>query len=330
MTIEGRSTMHERRILLAEENAEHSGEIQEYLQRLHYSVEIHSNGLQALQRLQEPNTPCMALLSSSLPQMTGLEVGLEIRRRSRRRQLWLMLMSGNPNPEEVIMATNAGIDEFLAKPVDFQDLRMRIRTGERVQNLYAELSDSTMAMEFHCTHDPLTGTWRREAILDLIFKETDRVQRTQTPVSILLLDVDGFSDLTLKHNSNVTDTLLKLLSNRLRRQLRSYDALGRYADDEFIVMLPGCTAKEAAAKAERIRLAIANRPFMVEGNEISLTVCTGVAVSSGRSPLIVLREAERALSLAKQQSPNCVRVAGEMTSAEPLPPRLRRFTAQSD
>jgi two-component system, cell cycle response regulator len=95
-------------------------------------------------------------------------------------------------------------------------------------------------------------------------------------------------------------------------------------------MLPGCTAKEAAAKAERIRLAIANRPFMVEGNEISLTVCTGVAVSSGRSPLIVLREAERALSLAKQQSPNCVRVAGEITSAEPLPPRLRRFTAQSD
>lgn len=321
--------MHERRILLAEENAEHSGELQEHLRRLHYSVEIHSNGLAALQRLQEPSTPGMALLSSSLPQMSGLEVGIEIRRRSRRRQLWLML-SGNPNPEEVIMATNAGIDEFLVKPVDFQDLRMRIRTGERVQNLYAELSDSTMAMEFHCTHDPLTGTWRREAILDLIFKETDRVQRTQTPVSLLLLDVDGFSDLTLKHSSNVADMLLKLLSNRLRRQLRSYDALGRYADDEFIVMLPGCNAKEAAAKAERIRLAIANRPFIVQGNEISLTVCISVAVSSGRSPLVVLREAERALSLAKQQSPNCVRVAGEITSTEPVPPMLRRFAAQSD
>jgi DNA-binding response OmpR family regulator len=96
----------------------------------------------------------MALLSSSLPQISGLEVGLEIRRRSRRRQLWLMLMSGNPSQDEVAMATNADIDEFLAKPVDFQDLRMRIRTGERIQSLYAELSDSAMAMEFHCTHDP--------------------------------------------------------------------------------------------------------------------------------------------------------------------------------
>lgn len=258
--------MLERQILLAEENAEHSAQIQEHLHRLHYSVEIHSSGLTALQRLQEPNTPCMALLSSSLPQMTGLEVGLEIRRRSRRRQLWLMLMSANPNPDEVIMATNAGIDEFLAKPVDFQDLRMRIRTGERVQNLYAELSDSAMAMEFHCSHDPLTGTWRREAILDLIFKETDRVQRLQTPFSILLLDVDGFGGLNLKYSSNVGDTLLKLLANRLRRQLRSYDTLGRYAEDEFVIMLPGCSASEAAAKAERIRLAVANRPFVDPGH----------------------------------------------------------------
>ena len=138
--------MQERHIVLAEENADHSGRLQEHLHRLHYSVEIHSSGLTALQRLQEPDTPGMALLSSSLPRLTGLEVGLEIRRRSRRRQLWLMLMSESPSPDEVIMATNAGIDEFLVKPVDFQDLRMRIRTGERVRNLYAELSDSAMAM----------------------------------------------------------------------------------------------------------------------------------------------------------------------------------------
>lgn len=322
--------MQDRRILLAEENTKHSAQVKELLHRLHYSVEVHSSGLTALQRLQEPDTPSMALLSSSLPRLTGLEVGLEIRRRSRRRQLWLMLTSESPNPDEVVMATNAGIDEFLVKPVDFQDLRMRVRTGERVQSLYAELSDSAMAMEFHCTHDPLTGAWRREAILDLIFKETDRVQRMQTPVSILLLDVDKFTDLNLKYNSNVADMLLKLLANRLRRQLRSYDALGRYADDEFVVVLPGCSAAEAAVKAERIRLAVANRPFIVHGNEIPITACLSVAASSGRSPLIVLREAERALTLAKQQGPNSIHVAGEVTSIEAVSHASRRFPAQID
>ena len=121
-----------------------------------------------------------------------------------------------------------------------------------------------------------------------------------------------------------------MLANRLRRQLRSYDALGRYSNDEFVIMLPGCKFTEAATKAEKIRLAVANRPFMVDGNEISITVCLSVAVSSGRSPLIVLREAERALSLAKQQGRNSVRVAGEISPIEAEPPASRRFKAPAE
>ena len=320
--------MHERRILLAENNPEHIAQIRDYLHQLHYSIEVCESGLATLQRLQESDTPEMALMSSSLTPITGLEIGLEIRRRSRRRQLWLMLMSDSPSAEEVVMATDAGIDEFLVKPFDLQDLRMRIRTGERVQSLYRELSDSAMAMEFHSTHDPLTGVWRREAVLDLIFKETDRVQRLQSPLSIILLDIDGFSGLNLKYSSNNADKLLKSLVNRLRRQLRSYDMVGRYADDKFLIALPGCAAPEAAAKAERIRLAIASRPFVVEGTEILMTACLSVASSLGRSPLIVLREAERTLTAAKQQGANNVRIANEITTAEPVSPKLRRFAAQ--
>jgi hypothetical protein len=68
----------------------------------------------------------------------------------------------------------------------------------------------------------------------------------------------------------------------------------------------------------------------VSGNEISMTACLSVAVSSGRSPLIILREAERSLSLAKQHGHNSVRVAGEITPTVTASPELRRFTAHSD
>lgn len=207
---------------------------------------------------------------------------------------------------------------------------MRIRTGERVQSLYRELSDSAMAMQFHSTHDPLTGTWRREAILDLIFQETDRVQRLQIPVSIVLLDIDDFTHMNQQYSSNTADKLLKMLANRLRRQLRSYDMIGRYAGDEFLIVLPGCSAAQAAAKAERIRLAIANRPFLVDGNEIPMTACLSVAASLGRSPLIVLREAERALSQAKQRSRNSVGVAAVANSTEQVSPDLRRWKTPND
>jgi CheY-like chemotaxis protein len=73
--------MHEHRILLAEEDLEHSRQLQEHLHLLHYSVEVHHSGLTALRRLQEPDTPEMALLSSSMTQMTGLKIGLEIRQK---------------------------------------------------------------------------------------------------------------------------------------------------------------------------------------------------------------------------------------------------------
>jgi diguanylate cyclase (GGDEF)-like protein len=311
--------MNDRRILLAEDNPEHATRLQGMLETLHYRVELVNTGLAALQRLRADDTPEMALLSASLSPIGGIEIGLELRRRSRRRKLWLMLMSDTPSADQVEMATNAGFDEFLVQPVDMQELRMRIRTAERVQSLYQEICDTASAVEFHATHDPLTATWRREAMLDFLFKETDRVLRIHSPLSIVLLDIDGFGRENQRHGQKAADKLLQSLAGRLRQQLRSYDLLGRYANDEFLLALPGCTGLDAAAKTERVRQVIARRPFTVNGDEISLTACFGVAESMGRSPLIVLRDAERALTLAKQAGPNTVRIFDESNQPPIVP-----------
>lgn len=320
--------MSDRRILLAEDNPEHAARLQGMLETLHYHVELVNTGLAALQRLRADDTPEMALLSASLSPISGIEIGLDLRRRSRRRKLWLMLMSDTPSADQVEMATNAGFDEFLVQPVDMQELRMRIRTGERVQSLYQEMCDTANAIEFHATHDPLTATWRREAMLDFLFKETDRVLRIHSPLSIVLLDIDGFGRENQRHGQKTADKLLQSVASRLRQQMRSYDLLGRYANDEFLLALPGCIGKDAAAKTENIRQVLARRPFTINGNEISLTACFGVAESLGRSPLIVLRDAERALTLAKQAGPNTVRLFGESDQQATAPREaLRRMPA---
>jgi two-component system cell cycle response regulator len=321
--------MSDRRILLAEDESEHAAHLQKLLETLHYDVEVVSTGLAALQRLQDADAPEMALLSDSLSPIGGIEIGLELRRRARRRQLWLMLMSGTPSADQVAMATDAGFDEFLVKPVNMQELRMRLRTGERVQTLYREMHDSANTIEFHSTHDPLTATWRREAMLDFLFKETDRVQRAHSPLSIVVLDVDGFSAENQRHGQSVGDKLLQSVAVRLRQQLRSYDLLGRYANDEFLLAFPGCEGTDAAAKTERIREVVARRPFTIDGNEISLTACFGVAESLGRSPLIVLRDAERALTLAKQVGRSTVRFFAESNLPATAPPEMKRRTVAS-
>ncbi len=321
--------MTDRRILLAENNPQHAARLQQMLTTLHYDVESVPTGLAALQRLQDFDTPEMALLSEDLSPISGIEIGLEIRRRARKRQLWLMLMSSSPSADQVAMATDAGFDEFLVKPVDMQELRMRIRTGERVQTLYREMHDSANTIEFHSTHDPLTATWRREAMLDFLFKETDRVQRVRSPLSVVLLDIDGFGAENERHGQSAGDKLLQSVAIRLRQQLRSYDLLGRYANDEFLLAFPGCLGADAQAKTERVREVVAKRPFTVNGNEIFLTACFGVAESLGRSPLIVLREAERALSLAKQAGRNTVRFFGESNQPAAAPPEMRRRATAS-
>ena len=319
--------MHERRILLAEPDSAHATKLTEMLEGMQYAVVRVESGLSALQHLQDSDAPEMALLSAKLPLMTGMEVALEIRRRTRRRQLWLMLMSDTPSADEVAMATDAGIDEFLVKPVERPELRMRIRTGERVQAVYREISDSAAAMEFHATHDPLTGAWRREAMLDLLFQETDRVQRLRTPLCLLQLDIDRFTDLNLRYGYAMGDRLLPLVTSRLRNQLRSYDIIGRVGEDEFLISLPGCIGVHAEEQAERLRVLLSRRPFTVEGTGLRITASFGVAESLGRSPLIVLREVERALASAKLQGRDRVCLYDAAGTAQAMQPESRRKPA---
>lgn len=322
----GPGNVQERSILLAVPDRAEADRLTDVLVGMRYSVERAEDGLGALRRLQGASPPAMALLNNVMPKMGGLDVAMELRRRAHRGHLWLMLMSSTPSADEVVMATEAGIDEFLVRPVDPAELRMRVRTGERVQSIYREISGALL--EFHATHDPLTNTWNREAMLDLLFQETDRAQRLNTPLALMLVDVDRFVGLDKRFHHATGEKLLPMLALRLRSHLRSYDSIGRYTEDEFLLALPGCAAPQAGKKAQQLCNAITEHVFTVDGTDRSVTANIGVAEGLGRSPLIVLREAERALFLAKQQGRNCVHVYDAVQPEQTLPPEARRRPEQ--
>jgi len=126
-------------------------------------------------------------------------------------------------------------------------------------------------------------------------------------LSLMLFDLDDFSRINHEYGYAAGDRVLTELANRFRRQLRSYDLIGRCGEDEFLLALPGCTRENCLALAGRIREALLARPFTLDGEPTTLTASFGLAVSRGRSPLIVLRETERALAIAKLAGKNCVR-----------------------
>ena len=296
-------------ILLAVSNARIALTIRELLVSWNCKVDSVACGLEALRQLESANPPGIALLGMDLAAPSAVEIAWELGRREDPRRTWLIMASADPGLEPKRAAIECGCDDFVALPSDPMELRMRLRVAERARSLMERAQKHEDNGRFHATHDGLTGLWNREALLSLIFQETDRVQRMKTELSLMLIDLDGFSRVNHDYGYEAGDDVLSGLANRFRRQLRSYDLIGRSGADEFLLALPGCGRDSALALAERIRAAILTRPFAAGNEATTLTASFGVAVSRGRSPLTVLGEAERALDDARAAGGNCARCA---------------------
>ena len=154
--------------------------------------------------------------------------------------------------------------------------------------------------------DQLTGVYNRSAMLSLLFRETDRAQRMKTALCLLLFGIADCRHSCVHLDAKACDELLCRAVNLVNRQLRSYDLLGRVEDDEFLAILPGCSPMDAALLAERLSMNVFAKPFLVAEEGVQLCACFGIASSEGRSPVVVLREAEKALQRAKETGPGTI------------------------
>jgi two-component system, cell cycle response regulator len=309
------------RILIVSTDDEVASRLRDALREWRYPVQVLNDAAQAVKVLTGQTPPAIVLIDAQLQSMTGLELAADARRRAgkigTRNSAWTMLMCDQVDLETVASATEAAIDDLLLKPVDIPDLRVRLRVAERVQALTAQLDEQTRAVRFHASHDSLTGLWNRESLLNLLFPETDRVQRMRTPLTLLLLDLDHFSAVNTEFGYETGDKILQELANRFRRFLRSYDLIGRCGEDEFLIALPGCSSDQAAMMALRLKQTVLQKPFSAGRDMITLSASMGIAQSKGRSPLVVLREAERAVRDAKASGRNAIREYSVVSPVQP-------------
>ena len=295
------------RILIVSADEKTIVELREMLRGWGYPVQVATDGVDGGKVLTGQTPPGIALIDAALPSLGGIDLVAEVRRRTRKNVAWTMLMSEQVDLDTVASASEAGVDDLLLKPVDALDLRVRLRVAERVQTLRSDLEEQTKAVRFHASHDSLTGLWNRESMLNQLFPETDRVQRMRTPLTLLLLDLDRFSSVNFEYGYETGDKILQELANRFRRFLRSYDLIGRCGEDEFLIAMPGCTSEQALSMAVRLKQTVLQRPFSAGRDALTLTASMGIAQSKGRSPLVVLREVERALQDAKASGRNAIR-----------------------
>jgi diguanylate cyclase (GGDEF)-like protein len=294
------------RVLAAEDNPVFQSMLRTMLTKWGYEAVIARDGNEAWNILQGPNAPRLAVLDWMMPGRDGVEICRRIRSARREPYIYILLLTARNESQDLIEGMDAGADDYLTKPFNAHELRVRIRAGRRILDLQEELLQAREALREQATHDGLTGLLNRATILAKLDDELARSARDGRPVAVLMVDLDRFKAVNDTHGHLAGDAVLREAASRLKSAARRYDSVGRYGGEEFLVVLPGCEAAAAGAQAERLREAMAGAPFRAESRPLAITCSIGLASSSDCAPEFLVRDADDALYQAKAQGRNCV------------------------
>ena len=165
------------KVLIAEDDPVSRRLLQASLERWGYEVVVAKDGTEATQILLSPDAPKMALLDWLMPGVDGVQLCRNIRRNKPEPYTYILMLTGRRTQDDVIRGLEAGADDYVRKPFDPSELKVRLRTGKRILYLQDRLITSREALRDQATRDPLTGLWNRAAILDILGDELARSAR---------------------------------------------------------------------------------------------------------------------------------------------------------
>lgn len=296
------------RILVAEDNPFDRRLIEHALTEWGYEPVLAGDGDEAWALLNRDDAPHLVILDWLMPGMDGVEICRRLRQRESEHYTYVLLLTMKFHKEDIIAGIESGADDYLPKPFDPRELKVRVEVGRRIVQLQSQLLASRDKFRQQAAHDPLTGLWNRAEIMKILDRELARSRRDQTPLSALMVDVDYFKAINDEHGHQVGDAALCEVGRRICNSVRPYDAVGRYGGEEFLIILPECDHANGIALADRLRLTIADRALETTAGKLRLTVSLGGAAirqGAARSEDLVA-VADRALYRAKRAGRNCV------------------------
>jgi diguanylate cyclase (GGDEF)-like protein len=304
-------------VLVAEDSPTFRIILTKWLSTWGYQTNVATNGVEAWEVLQKPGAPSLVILDWIMPGLDGLELCRRIRARRLSRYVYILMLTANNKKEEIVAGLEAGADDYLTKPFNAEELEARLRSGRRILQLQEDLIAAQEELRFQATHDALTGVSNRGSILDGLDNELARARRTGRTVTVFLLDLDHFKRVNDTYGHQAGDAVLREVGQRLVSSVRTYDSVGRYGGEEFLVVAPEVGPEGLMDYGERLRIRIAETPVDTGDHKLPITASFGAASLTPQDVTItrelLIHAADIALYNAKRNGRNRV-CAGEIAT----------------
>jgi two-component system cell cycle response regulator len=251
----------------------------------------------------------LALVSMSLNDFDPLRVCSQIRTVDHTRNLPIILMADEADKPRVLRALDLGVNDFISRPIERNELMARVRTQIRRHRYAMELRESVNNSIAQAVTDDLTGLYNRRYFDRHLNVLLGKAQSQERELAVMILDIDHFKAVNDTYGHDVGDIVLREFSARLKRNIRGVDLACRFGGEEFVVLMPDTDVVNAEVVAERVRQATAERPFDVGPRRpLSVTVSVGVSFNEtgADTPETLIKRADVALYRAKREGRNRV------------------------
>ncbi|MDI9370868.1 MAG: diguanylate cyclase [Synergistota bacterium] len=304
------------KILVAEDDVTSLFMLESLLTKWGFQVVSVQDGDEALKILQGEDPPLLAILDWILPGRSGPEICGMLSSRERpdeessclgdmaKPYQYIIILTVKGDRESVIAGLESGADDYVTKPFDSHELRLRVMGGKRILDLQEELRNAAI-------FDALTGIFNRRAVIDRLGREIIRAKREDGTLSVAMLDIDHFKTVNDTYGHVTGDRVLIDSAERITKSVRPYDIVGRVGGEEFLMIFPGLENGDIDAICERVRLSFESKPFKAceeEDEGLSVSVSIGICDLSEEYPDVdsLLAEADKALYRAKNSGRNRV------------------------
>lgn len=254
--------------------------------------------------------PDLVIVSIDLAGYDGLRVCSQLRSLDRTRNISILILAEQDDSTRVLRALDLGVNDYLVRPVDRNELLARVRTQVRRKRYADRLRETVHASIELAIVDPLTGLHNRRYLDSHFSTLVEEALNRGRPMSAMVLDVDRFKTINDTFGHDAGDDVLREFAQRVRRSVRGVDLVARFGGEEIVVLMPDTPLETARLAAERIRERVEAEPFRIHKGRNSVAVTVSIGVSSveglGETPQTLLKRADVALYAAKSGGRNRV------------------------